>query len=210
MKYLLGGLALALILGGTIYWHQTTATKPLDDAAQHHESALVSDAAGDTYKTQAEAYLKDLAAAKAKIAAQDAVIAKLKALKPDILQPPATGADPCPELRNLAQKQEVQIGTQSQALDLCEKRGDALQIQAEAKGRAADQYKQEAQSLRVVIANRPVYVWAVGVSYGTDRQMGAWVEWDIRRLRTGAEVVRHPLNGGGSTLEAVGRVGWRF
>jgi hypothetical protein len=37
--------------------------------------------------------------------------------------------------------------------------------------------------------------WAAGLSYGTDRSPGLWLERDLGRLRVGAEVVRQPAGG---------------
>ena len=36
-------------------------------------------------------------------------------------------------------------------------------------------------------ASRP---WAAGVSYGTDRSLGVWVDRDLDRVRVGAEIIR--------------------
>ena len=70
----------------------------------------------------------------------------------------------------------------------------------------------ESLQLRSALASQKAleHVWAVGGSYGTDRQCGVWVERDLGPVRVGVDIVRHPLPGGNSTLEAVARAGWSF
>jgi len=48
--------------------------------------------------------------------------------------------------------------------------------------------------------------WSAGVSYGTDRTQGAWIERDLGRVRVGAEAIRE--TGGAVMVRA--RVGWSF
>ncbi|MCK9566512.1 MAG: hypothetical protein M0Q43_10750 [Methanothrix sp.] len=83
-----------------------------------------------------------------------------------------------------------QIDAQGKALILADLRADILESQ-----------------LRSMTKPRS---WAAGVAYGSDGQMGVSVERDLGPVRIGADVVRHRLPGNNTTLEAVGRLLWRF
>ena len=83
-----------------------------------------------------------------------------------------------------------QIDAQGKALILADLRADILESQ-----------------LRSMTKPR---TWAAGVAYGSDGQMGVSAERDLGPVRIGADVVRHRLPGNNTTLEAVGRLLWRF
>lgn len=50
--------------------------------------------------------------------------------------------------------------------------------------------------------NRP---WALGLVLGTDRTLGAFADWDIGRIRLGAEIAT-----GAHGIQNTGRIGWKF
>lgn len=57
----------------------------------------------------------------------------------------------------------------------------------------------------------PALKWAAGISYSTDKTIGAWIERDIARLRIGVEATRsREALHGRSNFAAVVRVGGRF
>lgn len=70
----------------------------------------------------------------------------------------------------------------------------------------------ENDALRNAVARMPKpRPWAVGLLYGTDKTLGVCAEYDFGVIRTGLDVVRRPAGGTGrTTLEALGRVMWRF
>jgi len=85
-----------------------------------------------------------------------------------------------------------------------------------AKDRALASYKQASeqnaasaiQFQAALAVRRP---WAAGALYGTDRTVGAFVERDLgSSARVGIDIVRRPVAGGQTTLEALGRLAIRF
>lgn len=52
--------------------------------------------------------------------------------------------------------------------------------------------------------------WAMGVAYGTDGTIGGSVDRDLGPFRAGVDVVRRSIGGGQTTIEAIGRVSFRF
>ena len=189
--------------------------KAIQNAGAQHETAAVE--AG-----KAEAHDQEAEEAEPGLQANDKLVARLQA-ELNLLQsapkpPPSlplvpgiSAVDPAPvDLHQVDAKKDELIGA------LYKANGD-LKTQLETVTEARDSWRASAQasqkeaiSLRAALSTRTDRAWAVGVAYGTDRQAGAWVEHDLGPVRVGIDVVRHPLPGGSSTLEAVGRIGWSF
>ena len=77
---------------------------------------------------------------------------------------------------------------------------------------AAHGFQAEAASLRIAVSALAgdKRVWAAGASYGSNGTAGAFVERDLGPFRAGVDVMKRPAGNGNSTLEAVGRLAYRF
>ena len=77
---------------------------------------------------------------------------------------------------------------------------------------AAHGFQAEAASLRIAVSalTGDKRVWAAGGIYGTNGTAGVAAERDLGPFRVGVDVVRRPISNGNSTLEAQGRVLYRF
>jgi hypothetical protein len=117
-----------------------------------------------------------------------------------VAQPVVVAPDPQDVALNEAYRKEIaDLKTQLQTV--------TLESQSY---KAANQASQsEVIALRAALALTNHH-WAAGAVYGTDNTVGAYVTRDLGLVRVGLEVVRRPVLGGQTTLEAIGNIGWRF
>lgn len=176
--------------------------KEQEDALKHAEATARQDAAdADARGVDKDRVVQALKAKLAKITGKP-----LDPL-PDINGVDIPGPDGATEvvvLRELVAAQDARHETD-------EERIKARDRQIDAQGKAlilADLQADILESQLRSMANPRT--WAAGVAYGSDGQMGVSVERDLGPVRIGADVVRHRLPGNNTTLEAVGRLLWRF
>ncbi len=104
------------------------------------------------------------------------------------------------------------LDAQATRIPILEAQVETLTESRDAWRTAAGASQQEAGHLRTALGRQPAYrPMAINLIYGTDKTLGLGFEYDAGPLRLGVDVVRHPAGTTGrTTLEAVGRVGWRF
>jgi hypothetical protein len=204
----------ALSYGALSYGARLGHKERVADAAL--AAANVAHGAVEVHQTEAVTHDQEAEAQKPQANSNAAEVARLRgelavlrnAPKPD---PGHVGLDaPVPDLQPIVDKQCELISAYKVQVEGLEGNVATLTLARDSWRSMAQASQQESAQLRVVIASRPSYSWAAGGSYGTDKQVGAWIEKDSGRLRYGLDVVRHQLAGGNSTLEAVARLGWRF
>jgi hypothetical protein len=182
--------------------------KGQEDALKHSEATARQDAAdADARGVDKDRMVKDLQSELAKLRAQaNPMVSGGPEQYPDtgsigaladvvgqteLMQQIITAQDARHETdEERIKARDRQIDAQGKALILADLRADILESQ-----------------IRSVTKPR---TWAAGVAYGSDGQMGVSVERDLGPVRIGADVVRHKLPGNNTTLEAVGRLLWRF
>lgn len=197
IRLAIGGLIVALILGFGIRQcrQQQVVTKVTQQADAKHAEVVQEAQKGAEHDQKAEAISPELKALRAEVA-------RLRRVAAPAL---AVGAPKNP-LAPVVSAQDRVI----QSLDV----HDTEMTEARDSWRAsATASQEEAKQLRVALDHTPKFrPLAVGILYGTDQSVGAWVEYDIGRLRVGVDVVRRPIDSTSSrtSVEAVGRVGWRF
>lgn len=194
-------LALCVVLAsaGLGYYSGCQKDKAKQQAVQaadkKHEVVVQQTAQGTEHDAKADAIAPELAALRAEVA-------RLRRVSASAL---AVGA-PTNELAPLVEAQDRVIQSQDAH--------DAEITAARDSWRAAATASQEeAKQLRVALDNAPKrYPWAAGVLYGTDKSKGIWVEYDLGRLRLGADLVSRPIDSTSprTSIEAVARLGWRW
>jgi hypothetical protein len=127
-------------------------------------------------------------------------------------RPPATRKAPHTIPKGATEERRAQIKVKPPApvLDDCPPVTVDLSLVRDDKGRRIVASSPDGQVLSAI--DMPIEVammpterpWAAGVSYGSDRTQGAWIERDLGRVRVGAEAIRE--TGGAVMVRA--RVGW--
>lgn len=197
LRWIASGAVLLLILGGGVYscqhYNAGVVTQQVQQADTNHQQAQTHETQAVTHDAKAETIAPELAALRAEVE-------RLRRIAAPAL---AVGAPANPLVPVVAAQDRVIQSQDAHAAELTAARDEH---------KAAEQaYKAEAGNLRTALAHTPQpRPLAVGVLYGTDKTIGAWVEYDFGPVRVGADVVRRPYAGGGTTLEGIARVGWRF
>jgi len=197
VRWIVSGAVILLILGGGVYACQrhnaTIVTQQPQQADANHQQAATQETQGAVHDAKVETIAPEIAALRAEVA-------RLRRIAAPAL---AVDAPPNPLVPVVAAQDRLIASQDTHAAELTAAR--------DAHKAAEQSYKAESVNLRTALAHipepRPL---AAGVLYGTDKTIGAWVEYDFGPVRVGADVVRRPYAGGGTTLEGIVRVGWRF
>lgn len=208
----IAGLAgLTLVIAGVCGYscrshHQVVVAIKKADVAQAAE--VKDEAKGDADDKQLEADAPILAA-------DDAAVTRLEDAQPAPAPAPPHAPTPDPQPVGLPavvvgdpRDQALIQALQKDLADTQQALHTAITAAADYK-QAAQDSQAEAAQLRAALTVRQK-AWAVGGLYGTDSSLGAWVERDLGVVRVGVDVVRRPIAGGQTTLEAIARLGIRF
>jgi hypothetical protein len=164
-------------------------------------------------EAKGEADEKQLQAETSPLAADDAVVERLEESEP--APAPAPPRTPAQDPQSVGPAVVVVADPKDQLIDAMKKDLADTKVALNTAIQEAADYKQanqdsqaECVQLRAALAVRKV--WAAGGLYGTDSTAGAFVERDFSAVRVGIDVVRRPIAGGQTTVEAIARVGIRF
>lgn len=204
--YLIGAAGLVLALAGLFLWkgtgHKALAIVAPPAAVEHHDPAV--EAKGEAKAQHQVRVARDpaLDAARQETAQAKAELAQaLEALRLAGLTPaPATPDD----LKGAALEKCIETTqAQDRKAGLLEAQLTTVTAEAEAQGRAAAAFEQEALVLRKVAA-KPIYHRSAGLIWNPqDQTHGLFIEQDLWRVRLGADLVQQRL-----PAEAGGRFKW--
>jgi hypothetical protein len=209
-QILLGaGLLIVLgLIGFGIYScrnHQQS-TAAVAQADQHHEQAIVDAAQGKIFDQAVVVKTPILKTNSKEVARLKAEVARLK--QEATVIPPALGAaNPALDIAK-----DQLIAAQGEQVQDLEQQVENLTLSRDAWKASAEASQRETGNLHTALGKQPSYrPRAISLIYGTDKTMGVGAEYDMGPVRVGLDVVRHPAGATGrTTLEAVGRIGWRF
>jgi len=214
--YGVAALAVAVVLGVTRYaWihhHQTVQVHAADvshaQAVTHQATAEVHDANAASLQPQVNAATDEILRLRAEVERLRHKAPAGHNLPPSTPQPIQDPVDLAP----LVAKQDELIKAQDDKIQILEAR-DKERVAGEAEWKASNKALQaEVTSLRGALASQKSldHGWGIGASYGSDRGPGLSVEKAIGPIRASMDVIKHPLPGGNSTLEARARIVWSF
>lgn len=189
-------LVLAVLLGCT--WsclgrRPGTAIPPKAEA--HDRAGTLALGRGEALHQIAQARDPALQTARGRVATLEGQLASLKV---------SLAAIAHPDLAPVVVKQDEVIQSQDHRAELLEAQLATRTAEADAKGTAAEAFRQETLVLRKALAPRPLR--AAGVLWNPgDQTYGAWVDQEVGRVRIGFEVLqqRLPLQVGGNVKWAV-------
>lgn len=194
-------LSIAIIAGGLGYY--SGCNKKYSEelkAVLAENDALKLEKYSHEKKVEAFETLADVASGKKVAAKTELAAAKAARLQNHGLDPlPATG-------RSIETIQEEVINSQDEELEA--KTGVITELKSE-----LEISEKINQNLERAVKDAPEeHPLAVGVLYGTNQTMGVWAEYDLMRVRVGADLMIHQATGttGRSSFEAIVRVGWRW
>ena len=196
LRLYLAGIVIAAILGFGVYQCRNQKIVPLQV-----QQADKNDAQGQAHEFNAVNHDQQADSSTPELVRLRAEVARLRSSAAPAL---AVGAPDNPLVPVVAAQDRLIQAQDDQNTELTGARDEYRA--------AAQSYKAEAGNLRTALDHIPTFrPLAVGVLYGTDRSMGAWVEYDLGRVRIGADLVRRPLDIAGRTnIEGTVRLGWRL
>lgn|GEM_PF-6732364 len=195
-------------------------------AALHLQKANQLETSQASHGAKAETHEQIAEEAQARIPADDAAVAAARAAlarvalhqpRPDVHPAdtlPGTPAHPDPAPVVLAPmdaaKDTLIEALTKEVADLKTANAALAQGDQERQAQVKD-LQAEVLQLRASIAARPRDLhWSASVIYGTNQAVGAGVGRDWGVVHAGLDVIRRPVAGGQTTLEALGRLGFHF
>ena len=185
------------------------------EVSAHEQKAAQVEAVATQDHAQGVAHDQEAAQRVPVLAADDAEVQRLEAEQPAPPAPPASnlpGSDvvgPAPVV--LADPKDLLLAALKQDLADTKAQLDTVTLARDAYKAEAAAKTQEIVQLRGAIAAAPKDLhWAAGPVYGTNQALGAGVEYDLGPFRAEVDVVRVPLAGGQSSIQAIGSVKVRF